>query len=119
MRKKSGREKWCWAAMFCLFLTIVASCQSTDRYVGMYQSDTPGPRGAIVLELRSNGDGLWKVRSQGERDAFVEVPITWYIKHGDLRVNTKAGGVIVGKIDGDRIRVTLPGPKTVTFIRVQ
>jgi hypothetical protein len=118
-KKKSGREIWYWATAFCLFLTIVASCQSKERYVGTYQSEAPGPRGAIILELRSNGDGLWKVRSQGEKDAVVEVPITWSIKRGDLRVNTKAGGVIVGKIEGDKIRVTLPGPKTVTFARAQ
>jgi hypothetical protein len=50
---------------------------------------------------------------------FVEVPFAWYIKRGDLRVNTKAGGVIVGKIDKDTIHMTLPGSKALTFRKTQ
>ena len=119
MRKKSGFERWCWAVTLCLCVTIVASCQSRDRYVGTYRSEGTGPQGAIILELRSNGDGVWKVKSQSGNDAMVEVPVTWYIKRGDLRVNTKSGGVLVGKIDGDKIRMALPGPKAVTFVRAQ
>ena len=65
--------------------------------------------------MKENGDGLWKVSSDEAKGTFVEVPFTWYIKRGDLRVNTKAGGVIVGKIEKDTIRITLPGSKTLIF----
>jgi len=85
--------------------------------VGVYQAEAEGStkQGAVILELRANGDGLWRVSSDEAKGTFVEVPFTWYIKRGDLRVNTKAGGVIVGKIDNGTIRLTLPGSKTLTF----
>jgi len=76
--------------------------------------ESPAQR-EIILELKENGDGLWKVGTDGAKGTFVEVPFAWYIKRGDLRINTKAGGVIVGKIDKDTIRMTLPGSKALTF----
>jgi hypothetical protein len=45
----------------------------------------------------------------------VETPFAWYVKRGELRVNTKSGGVMVGRIDRDTIRMTLPGSKALTF----
>jgi len=89
------------------------SCESKDKYVGVYKAvqESPNQR-EIILELKENGDGLWKVGTEG---TFVEVPFAWYIKRGDLRLNTKAGGVIVGKIDKDTIHLTLPGSKALTF----
>ena len=65
--------------------------------------------------MKENGDGLWRVGPREAKGTFVEVPFTWYIKRGDLRVNIRAGGVIAGKIDKDTIRMTLPGSKTLTF----
>ena len=47
-----------------------------------------------------------------------EVTFAWYIKRGELRVNTKGGGVIVGKIDKDTIQITLPGSKIMSFKKV-
>jgi hypothetical protein len=48
-----------------------------------------------------------------------EVTFAWYIKRGELRVNTKGGGVIVGKIDKDTIELTLPNANTMIFKKVQ
>jgi len=62
---------------------------------------------------------VWKVSSDGAKGAPVEVPFTWYIKGGSLRINTKEGGVIVGKIENDTILVTLPGPRALTFRKTQ
>ena len=103
----------------CVMLLV--SCESRDRYVGVYQAEATGAakQEVVILELKANGDGLWRVGSDGVKDASVEVPFAWYIKRGDLRMNTKAGGVIVGKIDKDTIRLTLPGSKTLTFRRTQ
>jgi hypothetical protein len=51
----------------------------------------------------------------GSKDVFSETPVVWYLKHGDLRVNTKEGGVIVGKIERDTIQMTLPALGPLTF----
>jgi len=59
-----------------------------------------------------NGYGIWRVGDE-------EVPFSWHIKGDELRVNTKGGGVIVGAIENDAIRITLPGSKTLSFKKTQ
>jgi hypothetical protein len=59
------------------------------------------------------------VRSDEAKGVFAEVPFAWYIKRWDLRVNTRAGGVIVAKIDKNTIQITLPGSKALTFRKIQ
>ena len=109
--------------MACLFvlLMFLLSCGSEDKYVGVYQAKVKGSakQGVAILELKANGDGLWRVSSGKATGTLVEVPFAWYIKRGDLRVNTKEGGVIVGKIDKDTIQITLPGSRELTFRKTQ
>jgi hypothetical protein len=88
---------------------LLLSCESKDKYAGTYKAEGLGE---IILELQGSGVGLWKVGSD-------EVSFVWYIKRGELRVNTKGGGVIVGKIDKDTIQMTLPGSRAMTFKKVQ
>lgn len=105
----------------CLLLMLLLSCESKDKYVGEYKAafQDSCTQGEIVLELKGNGDGLWRVASDEVAGTFVEVPFVWYIKQGELRVNTRAGGVIVGKIEKDTIQMTLPGSKVMTFKKIQ
>jgi len=121
MMRRSGFQVRGWVVGLCMLVTFLASCESRDKYVGAYQAEAKGPakQEVVILELRANGDGLWKVRSDEARGTFVEVPFAWYIKRGDLRINTKAGGVIVGKIEKDTIQINLPGFKTLTFRKTQ
>jgi len=102
-----------------VLLMLLLSCESRDKYVGVYKAEGQKSAKEIILELKENGDGVWRVSSNEVAGTFVEVPFAWYIKRGDLRVNTKAGGVIVGKIDKDTIQMTLPGPKALTFRKTQ
>ena len=98
----------------CVLLMLLLSCESRDKYAGVYKAEEKelAKQREIILELKGNGDGVWRVGS-GE-DSFV-----WYIKRGELRVNTKGGGVIVGKIEKDTIQMTLPGFKAMTFKKSQ
>jgi hypothetical protein len=96
----------------CLVMILVFGCESKDKYAGVYKGQDPAKQAEIVVELKANGDGLWRVGTE-------EVTFAWYIKRGELRVNTKGGGVIVGKIDKDTIQITLPGSKTMSFKKVQ
>jgi hypothetical protein len=97
---------------FCLLplLILMISCGSKDQYMGAYRAEIKdSPKQAeTVLELRADGVGIWRVGGE-------EVPFSWYIKGGELRVNTKAGGVIVGAIDNDVIHIILPGSKKFSF----
>ena len=119
--RRSKYQAYGWIVGLCLFVTVLVSCESRDRYVGIYHAEAKGSakQGEIILELKENGDGVWRVSSDEVAGTFVEVPFAWYIKRGDLRVNTKAGGVIVGKIDKDTIQMALPGSKALTFRKAQ
>lgn len=107
--------------MVCLFVLLMffLACESKDKYVGVYQAQSSVRQGVTILELKANGDGLWRVSSRKVTGSFVEVPFTWRIKRGDLRVHTKTGGVIVGKIDRNTIHITLPGSRALIFRRIQ
>jgi hypothetical protein len=97
-----------------LLLILMISCGSKDQFIGTYESEAKdSPKQAeTVLELKANGAGIWRVGDE-------EVPFSWYIKGGALRVNTKAGGVVVGTIENDAIHITLPGSKTLSFKKIQ
>jgi hypothetical protein len=105
----------------CVLLMLLLSCESKDKYAGVYKAagNESVKQGEIVLELKGNGDGLWRVPSDEVPGTFIEVPFAWYIKQGELRVNTRAGGVIVGKIGNDTIQMTLPVSKAMTFKKIQ
>jgi hypothetical protein len=113
MTRKSRYQGHGWLLGLCLVMILVLGCESKDKYAGVYkaQGQDPAKQAEIVVELKANGDGLWRVGSE-------EVTFAWYIKRGELRVNTKGGGVIVGKIDKDTIQITLPGSKIMSFKKV-
>jgi len=99
--------------LVALCLLLLLSCESRERYAGVYKAaPSETVKQEIVLELKANGEGFWRV---GSKDTSSEIPVVWYLKHGDLRVNTKEGGVIVGKIEKDTILMTLPALGLLTF----
>lgn len=114
MTRKTRYARRGWVLGLCLVLILVFGCESKDKYAGVYkaQGQAPAKQAEIVVELKANGDGLWRVGSE-------EVTFAWYIKRGELRVNTKGGGVIVGKIDKDTIELTLPNADAMIFKKVQ
>jgi hypothetical protein len=95
-------------------LVLIISCGSKDQFTGTYNAEVKDlPKQAeTALELKDNGDGIWRVGDE-------EVPFSWYIKSGELRVNTKGGGVIVGTIENGAIHITLPDSKALFFKRRQ
>jgi hypothetical protein len=101
-----------------MLLVFLLSCESKDRYAGVYKAGggETAKQEEIVLELKANGEGLWRV---GSKDVFSEIPVVWYIRHGELRIDTKAGGVIVGKIEKDTIQISLPSFGSLTFRKTQ
>jgi hypothetical protein len=107
------RKRTAWTlgvSLLCLTLILCSACESKDKYAGTY--DAQGKTGEVRLELKASGEGIWIAGNQ-------EVSFSWHIKKGDLRINTKEGGVIVGKIEGSAIRISLPGQKELVFKRAQ
>ena len=95
--------------LFCLSLAFCLSCESKAKYAGTYEAkDRPEE---VRLELKASGEGLWISGTQ-------EVSFSWYMKSGELRINTKEGGVIVGQIQGNTFKIKIPGKKEMTFQKV-
>ena len=93
-----------------LFLAVCLSCESKDKYAGTYEAQDM--RGEVRIELKPSGEGVWIAGTK-------EVSFSWYIKGGDLRVNTKEGGVLVGKFEGNDSRITLPVRGTMVLKKIQ
>jgi hypothetical protein len=105
----SNKTAWHLGAILLgLALVVGSACESSDKYAGTYSAQ--GKTGEVRMELKANGQGIWIAANQ-------EVPFSWHIKGGDLRINTKEGGVIVGKIEGNAIKINLPGQKELLFKR--
>ena len=93
----------------CLFVCIGFGCNSTDSYIGTYQAiDTT--KETHHIELMENGEGAWGCCAG-------EVLFTWYVKRDELRINTKEGGIMVGKLNNQSFTITLPGKKMLLFVK--
>lgn len=99
-----------WACVICLALVLPCSCQYGDPYTGTYEGEgrVLNRMEEVTLELKSGGEGVWRVGAD-------EVPFSWYVKGGELRVNTRTGGVITGIIQEKTIEITLPDSMKMTF----
>ncbi len=97
----------------CLLAFIGFACNSTDSYVGKYQAIdmTDETHKENFIELMENRQGVWTCCDG-------EVPFTWYVKDNDLRINTKEGGIMVGKLKNESFIITLPGNKMLSFVKV-
>jgi hypothetical protein len=107
------RKRTTWTlgvSLSCLLLALCLACGSKDKYAGTYAAQ--GKTGEVRMELKASGEGIWIAGNQ-------EISFSWHIKAGDLRINTKEGGVIVGKMEGSAIKISLPGQKDLFFKRAQ
>ena len=113
MKPRTGYARIMALALMAFCLVFAWSCGSKDRYAGRYVAEKKNPQQEeISLQLKPSGEGLWVV---GDK----EISFSWYIKRGELRINTKEGGVLVGKLVDSRITINLPGRGEVVFKKTQ
>jgi hypothetical protein len=113
MKPRTGYARIIALGLMAFYLGFAWSCESKDRYAGVYVAEKKNPQQQeISLELKPSGEGLWVV---GDR----EISFSWYIKRGELRINTKEGGVLVGKLGDSRIRINLPERGEMIFQKTQ
>ncbi len=106
---KPGYPNPLWLALVCLLLLFSFSCGSKARYAGLYKAQ----ESESYIELKENGEGVWRVKDN--EDSF-----SWYVKGDEIRLNTKAGGIIVANIqEDDTLEVTLPGGRKMSFKRIE
>ncbi len=76
MTRKSRYKGHGWLLGLCLVVVLLFACESKDKYAGVYKAQDPVKQTEIVLELKENGDGLWR--------GTEEVTFAWYIKRGSF-----------------------------------
>jgi hypothetical protein len=103
-----------WPVLLCLLFISTFSCGERERYAGRYsaQGEELPKYAETYIELKENGEGVWRV--EDEEDSF-----SWYVKGDEIRLNTKAGGIIVAKILDDTLEIVLPGQKKMSFKKVE
>ena len=99
--------------VFIVFLFLMMSCGNREMLVGRYQAENlknPQSR-TLFLELKANGRGSWSIEEDN-------VSFKWEIRKKEIWLHTQLGGVIVGKISGNSIEVSLPGVGIYSFKRL-
>ena len=98
--------------VICVPLFLFFSCGSKIEYVGVYQTNESKGELKSEIELNEHGEGYWRV---GYNEEF----FSWYSKGDEIRLNTRKGGVIVAKIKGETLVITLSGGKKLIFTKMK
>lgn len=111
MLSRSSHRNILLMALAGLLLTLAFSCERADRYVGMYLADGKSlpEQTETYIELQEHGVGVWRVLDD-------EASFRWDVRDDEIRLHTKSGGVIVGKIQGDILEIALPG-KSIQYFK--
>lgn len=82
--------------------------------VGKYEAEVTlsGMATAVYLELGENGRGSWATDVDN-------VDFRWDIDGNKIRIHTRSGGVIIGRIDDNSIEIHLPGVGAHHFTKVE
>ena len=106
------KSKWSHLKLILLLLMVVfpLSCGQKDIYEGIYkaQQEETSKYFRNQLELMEKGQAVWRLSD-------AEVSFRWDIKDSEIWLSTKSGGIIIGKIHGDTIEITLPGANKMSF----
>lgn len=94
------------------FLLFTVACSSKSEFTGTYQTDEADEEMRSELELKEDGEGCWRVGDNEE-------PLSWYVRGDEIRLNTRKGGVIVAKIQGETLEITLSGGKKLSFRKIK
>lgn len=97
-----------------LFFTILALAACSDRteFVGRYEASHLGRSGQVdvVMVLGEDGSGKWEI--DGEVLSF-----SWTVRPGVVTVHTRDGAVVEGMVEGDNVRLDVPGVGKLLFVR--
>ena len=106
-----GTTKWNYLVPLVIYLIVAfPSCYGQkDVYEGLYITlEKASKYAGSQLELMEKGIAVWRVSED-------EVSFRWDIKDSEIWLSSKSGGIIIGKILGDTIEITLPGTNKMSF----
>lgn len=109
------RKEFFYLIAFALFLSIfMFSCAKKNNYTGTYVPHVKAlpEYSETSIELKENGIGNWRIRND-------EVSFRWDVRGEEIRLHTKSGGVIVGKIQGNTLEIALQDRNIKYYKRVK
>ena len=107
-RIRIGYENLFLIPLIGFLLVVNFSCDRKEGYVGMYVVQGEDVSKTSEIELKENGEGVWRVFDD-------ETSFRWSVSKSEIRLHTKSGGVIIGKIKGTIIEIALPGRSVMYF----
>lgn len=99
--------------LMCLALVFVVACAREEQFLGTYKptQDNPSEFADVRVELMRGGKGIRRVRGE-------EVTFEWEVKGNEIRIQTRAGGIVVAKMRHGLLEVSLPGPRTIYLEKI-
>jgi hypothetical protein len=98
----------------CILFLVVFSCDRRELFAGIYRAEGEESLKAPenYIELKENGQGVWRMSDD-------EATFSWRVTDDQIRLYTKSGGVIIGKMkNGDTLEIALPGSEFRYFKKV-
>jgi len=99
-------------AFIVLLLIAAFSCDQKDKYIGKYAEQGEQLQKTSEIELKENGQGVWRALND-------ETSFSWSIRDNEIRLHTKSGGIITGRINDDILEILLPSSKIKHFKKVK
>jgi hypothetical protein len=98
-----------------ILIAVTAGCNYKDQHIGVYEAVESGGKTSkekIIIELKEKSIGAWRRSDE-------EVAFSWSVNKDELRINTRDGGTMVGKIKKKGITMILPGEEEILFKKVR
>ncbi len=98
--------------LVALGLLVLVSCSGRSEMVGRYEAISS--RGEetvrVVMTLAADGTGKWLVATE-------ETVFSWSVEGDHLRIYTRLGGVVEGRVQGTTVHLDVPGWGVLEFRR--
>jgi hypothetical protein len=93
-------------------LLALAACSDRTELVGRYEASHSGLSGEVdvVMILGEDGTGKWEI--EGEVLSF-----SWTVRSEGILVHTRDGAVVEGMVEGEDVRLDVPGIGKLLFVR--
>ena len=101
-----------WPVFFLFLMVCTFTCTSKKEYAGVYRTEEADLQKRSELGLREDGEGYWRMGDNEES-------FSWSPKGDEIRLHTRKGGVIIAKIQGNTLRITLSGGKKLSFVKIK
>jgi hypothetical protein len=103
-----------WISVILVFVLVsIWGCSERDGLDGRYRTelrDGTQPQ-VITLELGRAGQGTWKTGGD-------QVSFKWEVRKAEIRLHTREGGVLAGRVGNKSIDLKLPGLPSLTFTKI-